>query len=65
MFTTHTPVPAGHDTFDSPLIDRYFCCYWESLKITREQFMALGQVGRDEPFNMTVLGLKLSGVQRC
>ncbi len=60
VFTTHTPVPAGHDTFDSTLIDRYFCCYWESLKISREQFVALGQVSREEPFNMTVLGLKLS-----
>jgi glycogen phosphorylase len=60
VFTTHTPVPAGHDTFEPPLIDRYFCCYWESLKIERSQFMALGQVSSEEPFNMTVLGLKLA-----
>ena len=60
VFTTHTPVPAGHDTFDDALMDRYFCCYWESLKIGRDQFMSLGQVSKDDPFNMTVLGLKLS-----
>ncbi len=60
VFTTHTPVPAGHDTFDAPLIDRYFCCYWENLKIDRDRFMALGQATEDEPFNMTVLGLKLA-----
>ncbi len=60
VFTTHTPVPAGHDTFDETLIDRYFCCFWENLKIDRDRFLALGQAARDEQFNMTVLGLKLA-----
>ena len=60
VFTTHTPVPAGHDTFEPSLIDRYFCGYWENLKIEWDQFIALGQASREEPFNMTVLGLKLS-----
>jgi len=61
VFTTHTPVAAGHDTFDLGLIDKYFCCYWESLKIDRTRFIGLGQDSPDEPFNMTVLGLKLAG----
>ncbi|APV44449.1 starch phosphorylase [Dehalogenimonas formicexedens] len=60
VFTTHTPVPAGHDTFDPALMDRYFCCYWDSLKIERDEFLSLGQASPDEYFNMTVLGLKLS-----
>ncbi|MEN8614646.1 alpha-glucan family phosphorylase [Dehalogenimonas sp. THU2] len=60
VFTTHTPVPAGHDTFDRALMERYFCCFWQSLKVAPETFLSLGQAGPDEPFNMTVLGLKLS-----
>ncbi|KTB48524.1 maltodextrin phosphorylase [Dehalogenimonas alkenigignens] len=60
IFTTHTPVPAGHDTFDESMIERYFCCFWESLALDRERFMSLGQASPGEPFNMTALGMNLS-----
>ncbi|MEL7561844.1 alpha-glucan family phosphorylase [Dehalogenimonas sp. 4OHTPN] len=60
IFTTHTPVPAGHDTFDESMIERYFCCFWESLALDRKRFMSLGQAYPGEPFNMTVLGMNLS-----
>jgi starch phosphorylase len=59
VFTTHTPVPAGHDAFPFHLMDEYFGRYWQDLGISREQFLGLGEHhGR---FNMTVLALRLAG----
>jgi glycogen phosphorylase len=63
VFTTHTPVPAGHDVFSPDLIDSYFAHYWTQLGLSREQFLALGarRLGDPwEPFGMTVLALRLS-----
>jgi len=58
VFTTHTPVPAGHDAFPFHLVDEYFGRYWQDLNVSREQFLALGEYeGR---FNMTVLALRLA-----
>lgn len=62
IFTTHTPVPAGHDVFSADLIDSYFAHYWPLLGLSREQFLALGarRLGDPwEPFGMTVLALRL------
>ena len=62
VFTTHTPVPAGHDAFNYHLLDQYFSNYWEQLGISREEFLSLGahrEVWGDA-FNMTVLALHLS-----
>ncbi len=62
VFTTHTPLPAGNDTFAPDIIDRYFHSYWGQLGITREQFFDFGTSQQDrESFNMTILGLKLAG----
>lgn len=63
IFTTHTPVPAGHDVFSADLIDSYFAHYWQELGLSREQFLALGarRLGDPwEPFGMTVLALRLT-----
>ena len=62
VFTTHTPVMAGHDIFPVELVDRYFKDYWESLGINRETFLQLGQQAGSEPltFNMTALALRLA-----
>ena len=63
VFTTHTPVPAGNDAFESWLIEQYFRPCWERLGISREQFLALGRQNGDnddEPMNLTVLALRLS-----
>lgn len=63
IFTTHTPVPAGHDVFSPDLMDSYFADYWPQLHLTREQFLALGarRLGDPwEPFGMTVLALRLT-----
>ncbi len=63
IFTTHTPVPAGHDAFSFHMVEQYFHDYWPEMGISREQFLRLG--GHQEEwgiaFNMTVLALRLSG----
>jgi len=62
-FTTHTPVPAGHDRFDGGLIEEHLGPLRDELGISFEQLMGLGRVepkNEQEPFCMTVLGLKLS-----
>lgn len=63
VFTTHTPVPAGHDAFAFPMMDRYFPHWHEWLKISREEFLNLARQDQNwgPTFSMTVLGLKMSG----
>ncbi|MCS7304058.1 MAG: alpha-glucan family phosphorylase [Thermoguttaceae bacterium] len=63
VFTTHTPVPAGHDRFDGGLIEEHLGPLRDELGLSFEQLMGLGRVEPQnpyEPFCMTVLGLKLS-----
>ncbi len=62
IFTTHTPVPGGHDIFTLDLVKKHLHHYWESLGVGSETFLALGkQYGaRDSSFNMTVLAHRLS-----
>jgi starch phosphorylase len=63
VFTTHTPVPAGHDRFDGQLIEEHLGPLREKLGISYEQLMGLGRVepqNEGESFCMTVIGLKLS-----
>jgi len=58
VFTTHTPVPAGHDIFDSALFEGYFREFADSLGVPIRDLLALGSV--PEPngsFNMTTLAL--------
>jgi starch phosphorylase len=63
VFTTHTPVPAGHDAFTFDVVSRYFNGFWDDLGLSREEFMALGehQETWGTAFNMTILALKLAG----
>jgi starch phosphorylase len=63
LFTTHTPVPAGHDAFE---VDHLAACMgpvWEEMGATQEQVLALGIPPRhpDQRFQMTVLALNLAG----
>jgi starch phosphorylase len=62
VFTTHTPVPAGHDRFDADLVEEHLGPLREALGLSKHAFMALGRENpdSDERFCMTVLGLKLS-----
>jgi starch phosphorylase len=63
LFTTHTPVPAGNDTFSYDLVDKYFGSYWGQLGLSREQFMDVAREdhGWGPTFGMTVLALSLTG----
>ena len=62
VFTTHTPVAAGHDVFPVSLIDKYLHGYWESLGISRETFLKLGRQDdiSNQTFNMTILALEMA-----
>ena len=63
VFTTHTPVPAGHDYFPPVLMDRYFSDFWRRLGISRSAFLGLGRrnpADENEEFCMTVLALRLA-----
>jgi starch phosphorylase len=63
VFTTHTPVPAGHDRFHADLVEEHLGPLREELGISHDHLMFLG---REDPndrhglFCMTVVGLKLS-----
>jgi len=61
VFTTHTPVPAGHDRFPPALVDEHLGPLRDSLGMDQDRFMALGRVNpgdHGENFCMTVLALK-------
>jgi starch phosphorylase len=63
IFTTHTPVPAGHDRFNADLIEEHLGPLRDKLGLSRENLMGFGRVysnDSQEQFCMTVLGLKLS-----
>jgi glycogen phosphorylase len=63
VFTTHTPVPAGHDRFDGSLIEEHLGPLRDSLGISYDWLMSLGRENPDnsnEDFCMTVLGLKMA-----
>ena len=63
VFTTHTPVAAGHDEFPKNLVEPYVRPLQECLGATSDEIIAWGQangVGADAPLSMFVLGLRLS-----
>jgi starch phosphorylase len=63
VFTTHTPVPAGHDRFSADLIEEHIGPLRDSLGLSHEALLGLGRVrpgDEAEQFCMTVLALKLS-----
>ncbi|MCE5182259.1 MAG: alpha-glucan family phosphorylase [Betaproteobacteria bacterium] len=57
VFTTHTPVPAGHDHFAENMVCDYFQQMCHELKISRETFIGLGRTSDGPDFNMTALAL--------
>jgi starch phosphorylase len=62
VFTTHTPVTAGHDIFPFHLMDKYFSHYYPILGLSRESFLQLGVNPKETTagFNMTAFALKMS-----
>jgi glycogen phosphorylase len=63
VFTTHTPVPAGIDTFSPDMMTKYFKNYYPSLKLDEEGFLALGRedvTSKKQGFSMAVLAIRLA-----
>jgi glycogen phosphorylase len=63
VFTTHTPVPAGIDTFSPELMLKYFKGFIPSLKLDDEGFLALGRedvTNKKQGFSMAVLAIRLA-----
>ena len=63
VFTTHTPVPAGHDAFPFSLVETHLTGAWGDLGEYRERFLQLGHYdnGGGPMFNMTALALRTAG----
>ena len=59
IFTTHTPVAAGHDAFPFDRVEHHLQGAWGPLSDTRGRFLALGEHNRE--FNMTALALRAAG----
>ncbi|HEY3025146.1 MAG TPA: alpha-glucan family phosphorylase [Pyrinomonadaceae bacterium] len=63
VFTTHTPVAAGHDEFERPLLERCFgTTAMTALGLTTDEFLRLGQIGSassDKAFGLTPLALRM------
>jgi starch phosphorylase len=62
VFTTHTPVPAGHDAFPADLVEECLGPVWEDLRISRDAFFELGRHPQQGPgqFHMTVMAMRLT-----
>ena len=63
LFTTHTPVPAGHDSFDEGLLRKYIGHYPMRLKIDWDTLMGMGRMNpndHNEKFSMSVLAANIS-----
>jgi len=62
LFTTHTPVPAGHDKFPHWMIDKYLNAYYAGMHMSRDEFLHLGQHADDPPetFNMAAFCLRMA-----
>ena len=60
VFTTHTPVPAGHDAFPFHLVEKHLAGSWGEIGQHRQNFLALGEYdnGSGSQFNMTALALR-------
>jgi len=63
VFTTHTPVPAGIDTFSPDLMLKYFRTFIPALKLDDEGFLALGREdvsNKKQGFSMALLAIRLA-----
>lgn len=63
IFTTHTPVPAGHDRFSAALLHHALGPFWSKTGLTPDQLTNYGRINpqeQNELFTMTVLALKMS-----
>jgi glycogen phosphorylase len=63
VFTTHTPVPAGHDHFADDVIRNYFEEFCQDIGCDVASLIALGHIDRQPDFNMTALAIRGSRFQ--
>jgi glycogen phosphorylase len=63
IFTTHTPVPAGHDTFCTDVVETHLSGFWGNLNVPRDVLLdlAVHDDGNGALFNVTALALRGSG----
>jgi starch phosphorylase len=65
VFTTHTPVTAGHDVFGVELMDTHLAAYWPELGLPRDEMLSFGRRRPEdawEPFGMTPLAIRFARV---
>ena len=62
VFTTHTPVAAGHHIFPVSLMERYSQSFWDNIGVYKEPFLALGRYDglEQDRFSLTAFALRLS-----
>lgn len=62
LFTTHTPVPAGNDSFAFELVEKFFWQYWGQLGLDRDRFIGFArqELPWGPQYSMTVLAIRLS-----
>lgn len=63
LFTTHTPVPAGHDAFEETMLRAFIGDYAEKLHVDWQQILSLGKINVNDPhekFSMSFLAANLS-----
>lgn len=63
VFTTHTPIIAGHDYFEPELVEKYFGGFRQRLNLSLDDFLAIGRQNpenKEELFCMTILSMRLS-----
>ncbi len=63
VFTTHTPVPAGNEVFDVPLVEKYLAPFAETMNVDKQRLIQLGMSypdGGGQPFNLTALAIRMS-----
>ncbi|MBR9991031.1 MAG: alpha-glucan family phosphorylase [Gemmatimonadetes bacterium] len=63
VFTTHTPVAAGHDYFPLDLLEKYLGGYMWEMREPWERFITLGRTTHDPRFCMTALAIRLSSIR--
>jgi starch phosphorylase len=63
VFTTHTPITAGHDVFGVELMDTHLAGYWADLGLSRDELLRFGRRRPEdpwEPFGMTPLAIRFA-----
>ncbi len=62
VFTTHTPVPAGNDSFPREMMRKYFGDFATEMGLPFDEFFSFGQtrLNPSDPFSMTILALRMS-----